>query len=35
MASEDDGREALMSLYRGYGNNIILHGADGLVVQNG
>jgi ketosteroid isomerase-like protein len=28
-----DGREALMSLYEGYGNNIILHGADGLVVH--
>jgi ketosteroid isomerase-like protein len=28
-----DGREALMSLYEGYGSNIILHGADGLVVH--
>src|SRR5258708_6790342 len=26
-------REALMSLYAGYGNNIVLHGADGLVVH--
>jgi uncharacterized protein len=26
-------REALMSLYAGYGNNIILRGADGLVVH--
>jgi uncharacterized protein len=26
-------REALMSLYAGYGNNIILHGADALVVH--
>ena len=25
-------REALMTLYAGYGNNIILHGADALVV---
>jgi len=28
-----NGREALMSLYTGYGNNIVLHGADGLVVH--
>ena len=28
-----DGREALMGLYAGYGNNILLHGADGLVVH--
>ena len=28
-----DGREALMALYAGYGNNIRLHGADGLVVH--
>ena len=27
------GRDALMELYAGYGNNIILHGADGLVVH--
>jgi ketosteroid isomerase-like protein len=27
------GREALMTLYAGYGNNIILHGADALVVH--
>ena len=27
------GRVALMELYAGYGNNIILHGADGLVVH--
>jgi ketosteroid isomerase-like protein len=27
------GREALMALYAGYGNNIFLHGADGLVVH--
>ena len=27
------GREALMSLYAGYGNNIFLHGADALVVH--
>src|SRR3984957_1151830 len=26
-------REALMALYAGYGNNIILHGADALVVH--
>jgi uncharacterized protein len=24
------GRDALMALYAGYGNNIVLHGADGL-----
>ena len=28
-----DGREALMALYSGYGKNIILHGADALVVH--
>ena len=28
-----DGREALMELYAGYGNNILLHGADALVVH--
>ena len=28
-----DGREALMALYAGYGNNILLHGADTLVVH--
>ena len=27
------GREALMALYAGYGNNIILHDADALVVH--
>jgi len=27
------GREALMELYSGYGNNIVLHGADALVVH--
>ena len=27
------GREALMVLYAGYGNNIVLHGADALVVH--
>jgi uncharacterized protein len=27
------GREALMALYAGYGNNILLHGADALVVH--
>ena len=27
------GREALMNLYAGYGNNIVLHGADALVVH--
>jgi hypothetical protein len=26
-----NGREALMALYAGYGNNIVLHGADALV----
>jgi ketosteroid isomerase-like protein len=28
-----DGREALMALYAGYGNNIVLHRADALVVH--
>jgi ketosteroid isomerase-like protein len=28
-----DGREALMTLYAGYGNNIVLHGADALIVH--
>ena len=28
-----DSREALMALYAGYGNNIVLHGADALVVR--
>ena len=28
-----DGRKALMALYAGYGSNILLHGADGLVVH--
>jgi ketosteroid isomerase-like protein len=28
-----DSREALMALYVGYGNNILLHGADALVVH--
>src|ERR1700728_3741032 len=28
-----DGREALMALYAGYGNNIILHSADALIVH--
>ena len=28
-----DGREVLMTLYAGYGNNILLHSADGLVVH--
>ena len=28
-----DSREALMALYSGYGNNILLHGADALVVH--
>ena len=28
-----DGREALMALYAGYGNNILLHRADALVVH--
>jgi hypothetical protein len=27
------GRDALMALYAGYGNNIVLHSADELVVQ--
>ena len=27
-----NGREALMALYAGYGNNIVLHGADALVM---
>ena len=27
------GRDALMSLYAGYGNNIVLHAADALVVN--
>ena len=27
------GRDALMALYAGYGNNIVLHGADELVVH--
>src|SRR5439155_24865820 len=27
------GRDALMTLYAGYGNNIVLHGADKLVVH--
>jgi ketosteroid isomerase-like protein len=27
------GRAALMALYSGYGNNIVLHGADALVVN--
>jgi ketosteroid isomerase-like protein len=27
------GRDALVALYAGYGNNIILHGADGLIVH--
>ena len=27
------GRDALMDLYSGYGNNIVLHGADALVVH--
>ena len=30
---EVTGREALMALYAGYGKNIILHGADALVVH--
>jgi uncharacterized protein len=29
-----DSREALMALYAGYGNNILLHGADELVVHH-
>ena len=28
-----NGREALMALYAGYGNNIVLHGADALVIH--
>jgi ketosteroid isomerase-like protein len=28
-----EGREALMALYAGYGNNIALHGADALIVH--
>jgi len=28
-----NGREALMALYAGYGNNIVRHGADALVVH--
>src|SRR6202022_4692243 len=28
-----NGRDALMALYAGYGNNIVLHGADALVVH--
>jgi ketosteroid isomerase-like protein len=28
-----DSREALKALYRGYGNNIVLHGADALIVH--
>jgi ketosteroid isomerase-like protein len=28
-----NGREALMALYAGYGNNIVLHGAEALVVH--
>jgi uncharacterized protein len=28
-----DGREALMALYAGYGNNIVVHSADSLVVH--
>ena len=28
-----DSREALMALYAGYGSNILLHGADALVVH--
>jgi uncharacterized protein len=28
-----NGREALMALYAGYGNNIVLHGADTLVIH--
>jgi len=27
------GREALMALYAGYGNSIVLHGADALVIH--
>lgn len=29
------GRDALMDLYSGYGKNIVLHGADALVVHRG
>jgi uncharacterized protein len=29
-----DGREALMALYAGYGNNILLHSADALIVHH-
>jgi uncharacterized protein len=28
-----EGRDALMALYRGYGEGIVLHGGDGLVVH--
>jgi uncharacterized protein len=28
-----DGRDALMALYAGYGDNIVLHGADALVAH--
>jgi ketosteroid isomerase-like protein len=28
-----EGRDALMALYSGYGDNIVLHGADALVVH--
>src|ERR1700730_5301608 len=28
-----DSREALVALYAGYGNNILLHGADALIVH--
>ena len=28
-----DGREALMTLFAGYGNNIVLHGADALIAN--
>jgi uncharacterized protein len=28
-----EGRDALMALYRGYGESIVLHGGDGLVVH--
>jgi ketosteroid isomerase-like protein len=28
-----NGREALMALYSSYGKNIVLHGADGLVIH--
>ena len=28
-----ESRDALMALYRGYGDSIVLHGADGLVVH--